>query len=336
MRIGAVLRTRYLATIIACLATVAGVHAADAPGLRDWLVEVNRAATAQRFVGTMTIRSERETAAAKIWHFGNGRDQWERVDLMTGPAHTTFRRNDEVVLFDHANKQVVIERRDDLGLFPAVLKAPGNTVARHYMMQSLGRERIAGELAMGTALQANDAWRHSFRIWRSARTGLVLKWQTLMKPDGPVLEEIAYSDMMLGNDSGLSEAQMRQWLATPPDYRVVNVTTPSVDVEALQWVAPQNVPGFHAMSAMLARGPNETTEPTAKAPASLIQWVFSDGLSSASLFITKKQGAPGMGAAVRMGATNSVAKQVGAYWVTAVGEVPVRTLHALIDGVRLP
>jgi negative regulator of sigma E activity len=31
-----------------------------------------------------------------------------------------------------------------------------------------------------------------------------------------------------------------------------------------------------------------------------------------------------------------VAKQVGAYWITAVGEVPVATLRALIDGVGLP
>jgi negative regulator of sigma E activity len=27
---------------------------------------------------------------------------------------------------------------------------------------------------------------------------------------------------------------------------------------------------------------------------------------------------------------------VGAYWITAVGEVPVATLRALIDGVGLP
>ena len=38
----------------------------DGSSLREWLVEVNRAAANQRFVGTMTIRSEYQTAAAKI------------------------------------------------------------------------------------------------------------------------------------------------------------------------------------------------------------------------------------------------------------------------------
>ena len=308
----------------------------EAVGLRDWLVEVNRAAANQRFVGTMTIRSERETAAAKIWHWGNGRDQYERVDLMTGEAQTTFRRNDEVLEFDHSRKQLRVERRDDLGLFPAVLKAPGNTVGQHYVMQSLGQERVAGESATGTALQAKDPWRHSFRIWRSAQTGLVLKWQTLARPEGPVLEEVAYSDMMVGSASGLTESQMRDWMAVPAGYDVVNVTTQGVDTVQRRWRPPQSVPGFHPISAMVAHAPADGAPGAARQGAPLTQWVFSDGLSSASLFITKKQGSNGTGAAIRMGATSSVAKQVGAYWITAVGEVPVATLHALIDGVGLP
>ena len=305
-------------------------------GLREWLVEVNRAAANQRFVGTMTIRSEHQTAAAKIWHWGNGRDQYGRVDLMTGEAQTTFRRNDEVLEFDHSRRQLRVERRDDLGLFPAVLKAPGNTVGQHYVMQSLGQERVAGESATGTALQAKDLWRHSFRIWRSAQTGLVLKWQTLARPEGPVLEEVAYSDMMVGSASGLTEAQIRDWMAIPAGYDVVNVTTQGVDTAQRRWLAPQSVPGFHPISAMVAHAPTDGAPGAARQGTPLTQWVFSDGLSSASLFITKKQGGNGTGAAIRMGATSSVAKQVGAYWITAVGEVPVATLHALIDGVGLP
>lgn len=305
-------------------------------GVRDWLVEVNRAALNQRFVGTMTIRAERETAAAKIWHWGNGRDQYERVDLMTGEAQTTFRRNDEVLVFDHSRKQLRVERRDDLGLFPAVLKAPGNTVGHHYVMQSLGHERVAGESATGTALQAKDQWRHSFRIWRSAQTGLVLKWQTLARPEGPVLEEIAYSDMMVGQTSGLTEAHVRDWMTVPPGYEIVNVTTQAVDTEQRQWRAPRNVPGFHPISAMAAHAPLDARAEDAVKNTPLTQWVFSDGLSSASLFIARKQGSTAAGTAIRMGATSSVAKQVGAYWITAVGEVPVMTLHALIDGINLP
>jgi sigma-E factor negative regulatory protein RseB len=308
----------------------------DGAGLREWLVEVNRAAANQRFVGTMTIRSERETAAAKIWHWGNGREQYERVDLMTGEAQTTFRRNNEVLQFDHSQKQLRVERRDDLGLFPAVLKAPGNTVGQHYVMQSLGQERVAGEFAAGTALQAKDPWRHSFRIWRSVQTGLVLKWQTLARPEGPVLEEVAYSDMMFGAATGLTEAQMRDWMAIPAGYEVVNVTTQGVDTAQRRWLAPQSVPGFHPISAMVAHAPTDGARGAERQGTPLTQWVFSDGLSSASLFITKRQGGNGTAAAIRMGATSSVAKQVGAYWITAVGEVPVATLHALIDGVGLP
>ena len=132
---------RYLALVCyALLALSIGTSGALAQGhsnlgVRDWLMDINRSSQSHVFVGTMVIRSARETASAKIWHFGTGTDQFERVDLLTGVAQTTFRRNNEVLIFDHGQKKVFIETRNDLGLFPAVLTQPGNTVDQHYVMQ---------------------------------------------------------------------------------------------------------------------------------------------------------------------------------------------------------
>lgn len=59
-----------------------------------------------------------------------------------------------------------------------------------------------------------------------------------------------------------------------------------------------------------------------------MQWVFSDGLASVSLFVepfdaqrhTQETSAT-------VGATNSVNRRVGDHWLTVMGEVPVATLR---------
>ena len=66
---------------------------------------------------------------------------------------------------------------------------------------------------------------------------------------------------------------------------------------------------------------------------STLQWIFSDGLASVSLFIEvyerRRHGPEGV---MAMGATHTLAQRFpnknGQWWLTAVGEVPAQTLQA--------
>ena len=64
----------------------------------------------------------------------------------------------------------------------------------------------------------------------------------------------------------------------------------------------------------------------------LMQWVFSDGLATVSLFLEPHdESRPRMEGAARMGATNTLTLRLpadGPWWLTAVGEVPLPTLQA--------
>ena len=58
-----------------------------------------------------------------------------------------------------------------------------------------------------------------------------------------------------------------------------------------------------------------------------MQWVFSDGLASVSLFIEPFDPARhGSEKIAVMGATHSLTRRIGSFWVTAMGEVPQPTL----------
>ena len=74
------------------------------------------------------------------------------------------------------------------------------------------------------------------------------------------------------------------------------------------------------------------------APPDLLHMVYSDGLASVSVFIEKNQGAKKhlLGVA-SMGALNAFGRSMDDYFVTVVGEVPVKTVELIAQSTaRLP
>ena len=319
---------RWQAALALYLVCIAGLtHAQPGGDVRRWLIEVNQAAKQQTFVGTMVVQSGSDMVSAKIWHIDHGAQTYERVDLLSGEPHTTMRQGDLVFGVDHTAKLVRQERTSDLGLFPAVLGSAGRNVGQHYVMQSLSAQRVAGRDTVGVALQAKDLWRHSYRIWRDKRSGLVLQWQTVSSHSGAVLEQVAYSDIVVAG--GVDFAAMQAWQRVPANYAVVVKDALKVQPSSIGWSQRAPVAGFEAGAVSKPQINGQTVE---GAPA---QWVFSDGLASVSLFIepSSARGAR-QPSAVHLGATTSVSASVPPMWVTAVGEVPVATLRALLGSVQ--
>ena len=325
------LRSRLFAGVLAVVAialfVATAAQAQTTIDLRSWLLDVNAAALQQTFVGTMVVQSGADMVSAKIWHIDHNGQALERVDLLSVEPHTTLRKGDVVFAIDHNTQLVRQERRSDLGLFPAALTSAGQHVGEHYVMQSLSAKRVAGLATVGVALQAKDQWRHSHRIWRDAKSGLVLKWQTVGSASGEVLEQVAYSDIVVAG--GVDLATMQQWQQVPKQYKVQVSDTQSVTADSLGWRQTRGVLGFEAGP---VNKPRLNGQLLLGAPA---QWVFSDGLASVSLFVeplsAQGQRQP---SAVHMGATASVSAAVPPKWVTAVGEVPIETLRALLASIE--
>jgi len=83
---------------------------------------------------------------------------------------------------------------------------------------------------------------------------------------------------------------------------------------------------------------SENTAGEKKAQLDLLHLVYSDGLASVSVFIEKNQGSEKhLQGASSMGAVNAFGNSVGDYFVTVVGEVPVKTVQSMAQStVKLP
>lgn len=295
--------------------------------IAEWLLRMHEASRRRAYVGTLVVSAGGNMSSSRVWHVCDGTQQMERVDALTGAPRSTFRRNDEVVTFSPQTRVAVAERRESLGLFPHLLKSTDASIDQYYSAGALGSERVAGFEADVVQLQPRDKLRFGYRIWSEKRSGLVLKMQTLDEQT-KVLEQVAFSELQL--DAPVSMDKLSRMMANTEGYKVVSPELVKTTAAAEGWRLVQDVPGFRPMSCL--------RRPSTSGPDAL-QWVFSDGLASVSLFIEPfdprrhlQEGLQGMGATYAL--TRRLVARGGPWWLTLVGEVPPQTLQAFAQALE--
>lgn len=294
----------------------------------DWLQRMHDASRQRAYVGTFVVAGGGRLSSARIWHVCDGTQQMERVESLTGAPRSTFRHNDQVLTFLPESRVVLAEKRESLGLFPQLLQENSATIAQYYRVREFASERVAGFEADVLELQPTDSLRFGYRVWIEKNTGLVVKLQTL-SGRGQVLEQAAFSDLQL--DAPVSMAKLSQMMKHTEGYKLEKPEMRKTTAEAEGWVLKQVVAGFQPMSCYQrsvkgsAQSHNEHT----------LQWIFSDGLASVSLFIEPfVAGRHAQPNSQAMGATHTLTRRMGDWWLTAVGEVPTETLAAFAQGLE--
>lgn len=281
----------------------------------EWLTRMHEASRQRSYVGTFVVTSgSGQMSSARIWHACDGQRQVERVESLSGVPRSTFRRDDEVLTFLPETRTVRRERRESLGLFPEVLRPDDTAIADFYAAHRVGSDRVAGFDADIVQLLPKDALRFGYRIWSEKKTGLVVKLQTLAD-GGKVLEQAAFSELQL--DAPVRMDRLAQMMAVPEGWRVEKAEVVKTTAAVEGWALKADVPGFKPLSCY-------------KRPAEgVLQWIFSDGLASVSLFVEDYDRQRHQHEGVLAdGATHTLTRRVQDWWVTAVGEVPAQTLKA--------
>lgn len=309
--------------------TAQSIAPEEAP-ISHWLMRLHDAARSRSYVGTFVVTTADSMSSSRIWHVCDGQQQIERVDALTGTARSTFRHNDKVMTFLPERRVVVSETRDALGLFPNLLNRADSSIARHYSLRVLGRQRVAGLESDVVQLVPGDALRFGYRVWTERETGMLVKLQTLDAAQG-VLEQAAFSELKLGEPVSL--AKLAALMDDTKGYQIEKPELVKTTAAQEGWLLKGQVAGFKPM----ACHKRVNSDPSARR-GSTLQWVFSDGLASVSLFIENFD-ATRHGNMVRhdqfaMGATHMLTHRLGGWWITAVGEVPRQTLAIFAQGLE--
>jgi sigma-E factor negative regulatory protein RseB len=298
----------------------------------EWLLRMDEASRHSAYTGTFVVSSPSgHLSSARIWHVCQGDQQMERVEALTGTPRTTFRHNDQVVTFFPKTHIVKTERREWFDLFPNLLKSSDSAIDQFYAAQQVGSGRVAGFQARVVQLNPKDNLRFGYRIWSEKKSGLVVKLETL-GTHGKVLEQAAFSDLKI--DAPVDMAALARMMNDTAGYKVVATALVKTTAAAEGWALKSPVPGFKPMNCYKRR-----IAAGGGAADNALQWVFSDGLASVSVFMeTYDPKRHAQETRLAMGATHMLTRRLntpaGDWWVTVVGEVPLRTLEAFAQGLE--
>lgn len=367
---------------LACLCAVpafAQTSAASAPssgtsgiGARDPLVEaremrsyidrLQQAANARNFSGTFTVMSSGAMSTSRISHFVSGGEVYEEIELLDGARRTQMRHKGAVHTLMPDQRTVTVETRPGSESFPKLIKGDAEALVQLYELSYLGNDRVAGNMSSVAILKPRDNLRFGQRLWTDEKSGLLLKSQVI-GPNGEVLEQVAFTvvSVNLPPPTERFKQTFKQAVKRLESFQIFPLKSQPSTAATEGWRLNSPVTGFREIgcykrsmseitgSAKSATGNAPASNATANATANsasrdVMQWVFTDGLASVSVFVERyqpeyhsKEAIMSMGATHLMthrvlapNASNgsSSANSSNAWWVTVLGEVPPPTLQA--------
>lgn len=296
--------------------------------LTRWLQRLHDASKGRSYSGTFVVSAAQgQLYSARIWHACDGAQQLQRVESLSGAQRLTFRRNDQVLTLDPVSRTARVEKREALVQFPQLLQAAAAAIPNHYEARALGNQRVAGYEAELTQLEPKDSLRFGYRIWSERKSGLVLKLQTV-DAQGRVLEQVAFSELQF--DAPVRVNHLLRAMGDTQGYRIERSELTKTTAAQEGWVLKTVIAGFKPTSCY--RRADAGWPDT-------VQWSFSDGLASVSLFVEPHAQNPARNETVSVqGATHSLTRRLstaeGMWWLTAVGEVPLATLQAFAEALE--
>lgn len=288
-----------------------------------WLARMGAALNNSSYVGEFVSESAGRSERLAITHRVRDGVVSERLVSLEGARRELVRENDEVVVYLPDQKLAIIERRTGRSDLMGALPQFEGRMASWYKVDWVGRETLAdfGPTAV-VAVRPLDGYRFGYRLWIDVDTHMPVR-SDLSDGSGRVIERLRFTKLRFDDDipdsafePGLDRRKLR-WVRQSPQN----------DDVAPAWRAAQVPPGFRlSMSGM---------QSVAGSGGPVNHLVYSDGLASVSVFVQQPVAgkAPAQGTS-RSGVASAFTTVVDGHQVTAVGEVPPRTLKYIASSIR--
>lgn len=293
----------------------------------DWLKAITVAARQTDYSGVFVYQSGGHVEMSRITHVSDQNGEHERLEGIGGAKRELIRDNDQVWLYSDGHK-VRVEKRQIKRAFPALLPEQLSILKENYSVTRAEEDEVAGYHAHAVVFLPRDNLRYARKMWAHNDTGLLLK-AVVLDDRGYIIEQYAFMQLVIGNNID------RKWIvpenspATAISQELRAAPLPKVELleESSGWQIDALPLGFKKIIEM-RRPFRGNKEP-------VIHMVYSDGLSSISVFIEKVREESYIHSGLsEQGAAHVYNRLVGQHLVTVVGEVPSRTVIQVGDSVR--
>ena len=294
--------------------------------VEKWLAKMHHAAHMISYDGNFVYGQNNELTSMKIIHGVDEKGEFERLISLDGSGREVIRSGDTVTCVLPDKKSVVVDKSRPDAEFPPMFPLKIEQLLKTYSFHFGEDSVVAGQAAKKLIIKPKDKYRYGHTLWVDAKTGLLLK-DHLIDDNQKTVElfmftQINYPDViersrLLAN----SKSKKYTWYEAK-DFKTKNNVNKSMNWKVMN-VPAGFVPG-------VKRHHNMTVS-----AMPVEHFVYSDGLSSVSIFVEKKmKTSKNLTGGSTMGAVNAYGRAVKDYHVTVVGEVPHATVKMIGDSVE--
>lgn len=307
----------------ALTATVYGDQQGDALA---WLQKMAAAAQKLNYTGTFIYHSGGGSEISRITHIVDDGGEQEKLEVLDGSPREVVRNNDEIKCFLPDDKVVIIEKRGQYKMFPALLPTSVASLTEHYQVRKGDVSRVAGLDSQLIVLEPKDPLRYGYHLWADTNSGLILKARTVNERN-ETIEQFAFSQLQI-NGIIDREALRPKFDTVGKAWRIHNARASQSLSAGGEWLFKNQLPGFKKSAGM-------RRQPSQGSGAETTHFIFTDGLAAISVFIEPLAEQKTEKATYSVGAINVYKRVAGRHLLTVLGEVPMATLMRLGDGMEM-
>ncbi|MDE2342204.1 MAG: MucB/RseB C-terminal domain-containing protein [Betaproteobacteria bacterium] len=288
------------------------------------LGQLATAAQQLSYTGIFVFQHGGGMEASRVVHtFDHGQEK-TRIDTLDGPPREIIRLNDEMRCYFPDIHSIRLQRAESRHFFPALIAPPLEDYSDNYDISVVGQDRVAGHDCHVIALRPRDPLRYGHEFCADAATSLLLRAVTL----GPHNEPIQMSVFTAVTIGGRPDpAQFKPAFPGTDNWRQDTVPPLGPEADHTGWVVAKAPPGFHKIV--------EVRRPIPGRHGAMTHLVYSDGLSTVSVFIEPAEGAPPRPDRVETlpNALSYYSARRDDHQITAVGEVPLASITQIGQSV---
>lgn len=280
-------------------------------------------AKSMSYSGLLVTESGTFSQSSRLVHQSKPEGEFELLERLDGQPAKWIRHNDQIQCVIPDRKLILTERRHTAVSFPRVFadRDGSTTLEKFYSIVELPAQRVAGRTSHVLKLTPKDDLRYQYRLYLDRSTKLLLKSE-VYAPNGEVLENVGFKEINF--EPTIKESLS---LVKPgPGWRTSKTEIRPLTEEEAVYDLPDIAFGFKK---------TDTVCRTKGGTEEIHQTIYSDGLSTVSIFIQQQRPSQSMPQVpMSHGAVMSKSEAQGAHLVTVLGEVPEKTLDLFLKSVR--
>jgi sigma-E factor negative regulatory protein RseB len=317
---------RLLSIVIAIALSTSLAMAKSEPEALQLLERMGNAAKQLNYDGVFTYQSGQKLQAIRIIHKSGKDGEVERLLSLNGAARELIRTDDLVTCIIPEGNQVNINRRPFGQGFPNKLLRRINSATPYYNIMMGKKGRVADRKAQQLIVNPKDNYRYGYHLWIDEEKALLLQ-SDLLTESGEVVEKFAFSSIKMDipiPDEALAPQMSGEQLTW---NRIETVDPKQIEHEVSEWRINWLPDGFVLVAQQHRQKANNKKL--------VEQRVYSDGLSSVSIFIEKSsEKNRHLKGLSNMGAVNAFGMELDGHFVTVVGQAPQITIEKIGQAIK--